>query len=182
MTTNTGMLNAFLGTLPKLERSWSLMLEEVIWILWRWIISTSHRWFKVVHQPKECSWASVSLTTTLNLEWQVVAQAHLNFCLWLQLWIWNDRLWFRLAWIIWRGRNSTSHRWFKADNQPKACSWESVSLAITLNLEWQVVAQARLNWCLFGYNYEYGMISCGSDSLDVALKLVDDHQDRKSVV
>ena len=114
------MLNPFPGILPKLARSWSLMLEEVLQILWRGLISTSHRWFKVVHQPKAYSWASVSLATTLNMEWKIVAQARLNcyvsgynfesgmigcglgslelICLWLQIWIWNDTLWLRFAW------------------------------------------------------------------------------------
>ena len=50
-----------------------------------------------------------------------------------------------------------------------------MSLATTLNLEWQVVAQARLNCYVSGYNSESGMRDCGSGSLDVALKLVDDH-------
>ena len=120
MTTNTGMLNAFPGTLPKLARRWNLLLEEVLWILWRGRISTLHRWFKAFHQPKEWSWAYVSLATTLNLEWKIVARACLNccvsiynyesgmadcgsgslelLCLWLQLWIWNERLWLRLTW------------------------------------------------------------------------------------
>jgi len=33
MTNNSGMLNAIPGTLPKLARSWSLLLEEVFSIL-----------------------------------------------------------------------------------------------------------------------------------------------------
>ena len=45
--------------------------------------------------------------------------AHGHPCLWLHLWIWNDELWFKLSWIV-------------------------VSLATTLNMEWEIVAQARL--------------------------------------
>ena len=37
------------------------------------------------------------------------------------------------------------------------------------------MAEARLNCCVSGYNSESGMVSCGSGSLDVVLKLVDDH-------
>ena len=108
MTTNSGMLDAFPGTLPKLARSWSLMLEEV-------------------------------------------------------------------SRILWRGRVSTSHRWFKAEHQPKKFSWESVSLARNLNMEWQVVPQARLNFCVSGYNSESIMRDCGSGSLDMTSKLLHDH-------
>ena len=50
-----------------------------------------------------------------------------------------------------------------------------MSLATTLNLELEIVAQARLNCCVSGYNSKSGMRDCGSGSLDVALKLVYDH-------
>ena len=102
-----------------MERIWSLLLEELSLIIWGGIISTSHRSFKVDHKPKEFSWQSMFLATTLNLEWQVVAQARLNccvssynsesgmvgcgsgslelLCLLLQLWIWYGREWRRLT-------------------------------------------------------------------------------------
>jgi len=73
-------------------------------------------------------------------------------------------------------RLSTNQRWwFKVVHQPKACSWASVSLATSLNLEWRIVAQARLNCCVSGYNSEHGMRDCGSGSLDLMSKLVHDH-------
>ena len=158
------MLDAFPRTLTKLARSWSLLLEEVSQIIWRERISASHRLFRADHQPNACSWVSVSLATTLNLEWQVVAQARLNccvsgynsesgmtgcglgslelLCLWLQLWFWNDRcgsssLELLCLWLqiwIW-----IEWLWLRL-------AWTVVSLATNLNLEWEIVAQACLMW------------------------------------
>lgn len=81
MTNNYGMLNAITGTLPWLARSWSLMLEELSPILWR-DVSTPHRWFSVDYQLKAWWGAYLSMATTLNVVWKVMAEA----CL---MWLWN---------------------------------------------------------------------------------------------
>ena len=124
ITNNSGMLEAFPGTQPKLARSWRLLLEEVSLIYER---------------------------ETFNLK-----EGRSTTCDGLRL--------------------STNQRWcFKAVHQLKACSWASMSLATSLNLEWRIVAQARLNCCVFGYKSEHEMRDSCSSSLDLMSKLVHDH-------
>ena len=83
------MLNAIPGTLPKLARSWSLLLEEVFSIcdglrmtknsvIPGTLPNLARSWCLLLEEVFSiCSWASLSLATTLKLVWQVVAQARL---------------------------------------------------------------------------------------------------------